>query len=315
MRIVLLGAPGSGKGTQAKLISGNYRVPHISTGEILRAAVAEKSMLGKKIAGVLKAGDLVSDDIVIDAVVEKLRRSESRRGFILDGFPRNIPQAQELDTRLGWVARPLQLALHLSLDQSLLLKRITGRLVCEDCGAVYNKHFSRSKKRGVCDECDSQSLGQRSDDNEEAVRRRLEAYFNETEPLIAYYRAQHKLRTVPADTNKTEIFHFLREVVDLEIRPLEKKVIPNEPRRVRQEKTGTRTSSASSKKLTKKTVQKKATKTRVATKKANAKKSPIKKTSAKKISKKKTVQKKATKTRVATKKTLVKKSGIRKKRK
>ncbi|MBO68227.1 MAG: adenylate kinase, partial [Acidiferrobacteraceae bacterium] len=294
MRIVLLGAPGSGKGTQAKLISGNYRVPHISTGEILRAAVAEKSMLGKKIAGVLKAGDLVSDDIVIDAVVEKLRRPESRRGFVLDGFPRNIPQAQELDTRLGWVTRPLQLALHLSIDQSLLLKRITGRLVCEDCGAVYNKHFFRTKKRGICDECDSRNLGQRSDDNEEAVRRRLEAYFNETEPLIAYYRAQHKLRTVPADTKKTEIFHFLCEVVDLEIRPLEKKVVPNEPRRIIQDKTvptvggrntktseGTvrkRTSPESTKKSKKKATQKKTSRAQVAKKKATQKKSKKKAT-------------------------------------
>ena len=138
MRIVLLGAPGSGKGTQAKMMAESYKVPHISTGEILRAAVDEKSPLGKKIAGIMKSGDFVSDDIVIDAAVNKLRRPESRRGFILDGFPRNIPQAQELDTRLGWVSRPLQLALHFVLDSNVLGKRITGRVVCGDCGAIYN---------------------------------------------------------------------------------------------------------------------------------------------------------------------------------
>ena len=227
MRIVLLGAPGSGKGTQAKMMAESYKVPHISTGEILRAAVAEKSPLGKKIAGIMKSGDFVSDDIVIDAVVNKLRRPESRRGFILDGFPRNIPQAQELDTRLGWVTRPLQLALHFVLDSNILVKRTTGRIVCRDCGAIYNLHFSRPEKRGICDQCESSSLGQRSDDNEKSVRRRLEAYENETAPLIAYYRAQHKLRTVPAAATVPELFRFLCEVVDVEIRPLEKKVIPD----------------------------------------------------------------------------------------
>ena len=227
MRIVLLGAPGSGKGTQAKMMAESYKVPHISTGEILRAEVAEKSPLGKKLAGIMKSGDFVSDDIVIDAVVNKLRRPESRRGFILDGFPRNIPQAQELDTRLGWVTRPLQLALHFVLDSNVLVKRITGRIVCPDCGAIYNQHFSRPEKRGVCDQCESSNLGQRSDDNEKSVRRRLEAYENETALLITYYRAQHKLRTVPADAPAPEIFRYLCEVVDVEIRPLEKKVIPD----------------------------------------------------------------------------------------
>jgi adenylate kinase len=227
MRIVLLGAPGSGKGTQAKMMAESYKVPHISTGEILRAAVVEKSPLGKKIAGIMKTGDFVSDDIVIDAVVSNLRRPESRRGFILDGFPRNIPQAQELDTRLGWVTRPLQLALHFVLDSNILVKRTTGRIVCQDCGAIYNLHFSRPEKRGICDQCESSSLGQRSDDNEKSVLRRLEAYENETAPLIAYYRAQHKLRTVPADATVPELFRFLCEVVDVEIRPLEKKVIPD----------------------------------------------------------------------------------------
>jgi adenylate kinase len=231
MRIVLLGAPGAGKGTQARLMAESYKVPHISTGEILRAAVAEKSPLGKKIAGIMKSGDLVSDDIVIDAVVNKLRRPESRRGFILDGFPRNIPQAQELDTRLGWVGRQLQLAIHFVLDPNVLVKRITGRIVCGDCGAIYNRHFSQPEKRGVCDQCNARNLGQRSDDNEKSVRRRLEAYENETAPLITYYKAQHKLRTLPAEGAEQKIFRFLCEVVDVEIRPLEKKVIPEELRR------------------------------------------------------------------------------------
>ncbi len=134
MRIVLLGFPGSGKGTQAKLMAEKYRVPQISTGDILRAAVADKTEIGKKVAAVMAAGELVSDDIVIDAVTDRVRSAESRRGFVLDGFPRSIPQAQELDTRLGWMSRSLQLVLHFALDHDAVVKRITGRLTCSKCG-------------------------------------------------------------------------------------------------------------------------------------------------------------------------------------
>jgi len=237
MRIVLLGPPGSGKGTQAKMVAENYRVPHISTGEILRANVLEKTSIGKKIASTMKSGDLVSDEIVIDAVVAKLRSPESRRGFILDGFPRNIPQAQELDTRLGWVNRPLQLALHFSLDEKILVKRLSGRIVCEDCGAIYNRYFSTTKKRGICDQCESKNLGQRPDDNVQSVGRRLEAYQNETAPLISYYRAQHKLRTLPSDIGMEEMFKLLCEIVDIEIRPLDKKVVPDTLHKVSRHKS------------------------------------------------------------------------------
>ena len=237
MRIVLLGPPGSGKGTQARMVADNYKVPHISTGEILRANVLEKTLIGKKIASTMKAGDLVSDEIVIDAVVAKLRSPESRRGFILDGFPRNIPQAQELDTRLGWVNRTLQLALHFSLDEKILVKRLSGRIVCEDCGAIYNRYFSTTKKRGICDQCESKNLGQRPDDNVQSVGRRLEAYQNETAPLISYYRAQHKLRTLPSDIGMEEMFKLLCEIVDIEIRPLDKKVVPDTLHKVSRHKS------------------------------------------------------------------------------
>jgi len=159
MRIVLLGVPGSGKGTQAKLMAEKYRVPQISTGDILRAAVADKTEVGKKVAAVMAAGDLVSDDIVIDAVTDRLRGPESRRGFVLDGFPRNIPQAQELDTRLGWMGRPVQLVLHLAVEEDVIIKRVTGRLTCANCGAIFNKFFSPPAKKGVCDQCGSKKTG------------------------------------------------------------------------------------------------------------------------------------------------------------
>ncbi len=225
MRIVLLGVPGSGKGTQAKLMAEKYRVPQISTGDILRAAVADKTEVGKKVAAVMSAGDLVSDDIVIDAVTDRLRGAESRRGFVLDGFPRNIPQAQELDTRLGWLGRPVQLVLHLAVEDDVVIKRATGRLTCANCGAIFNKFFAPPAKKGVCDHCGSKKLEHRDDDNAKTVRARLESYERDTLPLISYYRAQHKLRTIPASDAANGIFGAICEVVDTEIRPLDKKVV------------------------------------------------------------------------------------------
>jgi len=225
MRIVLLGVPGSGKGTQAKLMAEKYRVPQISTGDILRAAVADKTEVGKKVAAVMSAGDLVSDDIVIDAVTDRLRGAESRRGFVLDGFPRNIPQAQELDTRLGWLGRPVQLVLHLAVEHDVVIKRATGRLTCANCGAIFNKFFAPPAKKGVCDHCGSKKLEHRDDDNAKTVRARLESYERDTLPLISYYRAQHKLRTIPASDAANGIFGAICEVVDTEIRPLDKKVV------------------------------------------------------------------------------------------
>ncbi|HCL93871.1 MAG TPA: adenylate kinase [Gammaproteobacteria bacterium] len=225
MRIVLLGVPGSGKGTQAKLMAEKYRVPQISTGDILRAAVSDKTEVGKKVAAVMAAGDLVSDDIVIDAVTDRLRAAESRRGFVLDGFPRNIPQAQELDTRLGWMGRPVQLVLHLAVEDDVVVKRVTGRLTCANCGAIFNKFFSPPAKRDVCDQCGSKKLEHRDDDNAKTVRARLASYERDTSPLISYYRAQHKLRTIPASGGTDGIFGAICEVVDTEIRPLEKKVV------------------------------------------------------------------------------------------
>ena len=225
MRIVLLGAPGSGKGTQAKMMAEAYRVPQISTGDILRKAVADKTEVGKKVAAMIDAGELVSDRIVIDAVTDQLRSSDSRRGFVLDGFPRTIPQAQELDTRLGWMGRPVQLVLHFLVDNKVLIKRVINRMSCANCGAIYNKQSSPPKKKGVCDQCGSKKLVSRTDDSEKTMRSRLEAYDQDTAPLISYYRAQHKLRSIPASSIMAHIFDAICDVVDTEIRPMEKKIV------------------------------------------------------------------------------------------
>ena len=225
MRIVLLGAPGSGKGTQAKMMAEAYRVPQISTGDILRKAVADKTEVGKKVAAMMDAGELVSDRIVIDAVTDQLRAPDSRRGFVLDGFPRTIPQAQELDTRLGWMGRPVQLVLHFLVDNKVLIKRVVNRMSCANCGAIYNKQSSPPKKKGVCDQCGSKKLVSRTDDSEKTMRSRLEAYDRDTAPLISYYRAQHKLRSIPASSSMAHIFDAICDVVDTEIRPMEKKIV------------------------------------------------------------------------------------------
>ena len=332
MRIVLLGVPGSGKGTQAKLMAEKYRVPQISTGDILRAAVADKTEVGKKVAAVMAAGDLVSDDIVIDAVTDRLRGPESRRGFVLDGFPRNIPQAQELDTRLGWMGRPVQLVLHLAVEEDVVIKRVTGRLTCANCGAIFNKFFSPPTKKGVCDQCGSKKLEHRDDDNAKTVRARLASYERDTSPLISYYRAQHKLRTIPASGGSDGIFGAICEVVDTEIRPLDKKVVvlqesktqirppaeraeasggsDDEPAKtVKKKAAGASDKQKKKKKVEKKPAAKKAAKK--VTKKTAAKKKVAKKVTkkaAKKAAKK--VTKKVTK-KAASKKTVSKKKVVK----
>lgn len=332
MRIVLLGVPGSGKGTQAKLMAEKYRVPQISTGDILRAAVADKTEVGKKVAAVMAAGDLVSDDIVIDAVTDRLRGPESRRGFVLDGFPRNIPQAQELDTRLGWMGRPVQLVLHLAVEEDVVIKRVTGRLTCANCGAIFNKFFSPPAKKGVCDQCGSKKLEHRDDDNAKTVRARLASYERDTSPLISYYRAQHKLRTIPASGGSDGIFGAICEVVDTEIRPLDKKVVVLQesktqirPPAERAEASGgsdgepaktvkKKAAGASDKQKKKKKVEKKPAAKKAA--KKVTKKTVAKKKVAKKVTKKaakkaaKKVTKKVTK-KAASKKTVFKKKVVK----
>ena len=332
MRIVLLGVPGSGKGTQAKLMAEKYRVPQISTGDILRAAVADKTEVGKKVAAVMAAGDLVSDDIVIDAVTDRLRGPESRRGFVLDGFPRNIPQAQELDTRLGWMGRPVQLVLHLAVEEDVVIKRVTGRLTCANCGAIFNKFFSPPAKKGVCDQCGSKKLEHRDDDNAKTVRARLASYERDTSPLISYYRAQHKLRTIPASGGSDGIFGAICEVVDTEIRPLDKKVVVLQesktqirPPAERAEASGgsdgepaktvkKKAAGASDKQKKKKKVEKKPAAKKAA--KKVTKKTAAKKKVAKKVTKKaakkaaKKVTKKVTK-KAASKKTVSKKKIVK----
>ena len=225
MRIVLLGAPGSGKGTQAKLLVEKYKIPQISTGDLLRAAVAAGSELGKKAKSAMDAGQLVSDDVVLGMIQERLSKSDSKAGFILDGFPRNIPQAQALDAMLARVGQPLQLALLVDVDTEVLMKRITGRRTCGTCGAIYNIYYSIPKVAGKCDKCNGM-LQHRSDDNEGTVRNRLKVYEEQTAPLVSYFKAQGKLRTAKGVGGVNDIFKTVSDIIDAQMRPLAGVTLP-----------------------------------------------------------------------------------------
>jgi adenylate kinase len=214
MRIVLLGAPGSGKGTQAKKLVADYGYPQVSTGDLLRDAVARRTEHGLRAKAAMDAGQLVSDDIVLGILKDRIAQPDAARGFILDGFPRNLAQAQALEGVLEELGQPLDAAVLMDLDHSILLKRLTGRRSCTGCGRVYNIHFLPPPEDGACESCGGE-LVQRADDREETIGRRLEVYRAETEPLVDYYRKLGKLRTVDADGQFDDVYGRLEAALDL----------------------------------------------------------------------------------------------------
>jgi adenylate kinase len=211
--MVLLGAPGSGKGTQAKLLEEKYRLPQISTGDMLREAVAAGTVLGRQAKLAMDAGQLVSDDIVLGIIHERITRADARNGFILDGFPRNVQQAEALDAMLGGLGRPLHLALLVSVDVDDLIQRLVGRRTCLSCGRMYNVFYAPPHLDGRCDECGGR-LRHRSDDNEETIGNRLRVYETQTLPVLDYYRAQEKLRTVKGVGTIEDVFAAIVRIVD-----------------------------------------------------------------------------------------------------
>lgn len=213
MRIILLGAPGSGKSTQAKKLAKKYNVPHISTGDLLRIAVKNKTALGLKIQAVMEAGELVTDDIVLDIIEERLKEPDALYGFILDGFPRNIPQAEALDNMLNTVYQPLEKIVLINVDFDVLMKRLTGRRTCADCGQMYNVYSSAPILSEVCNDCGGKLI-QRADDNEETMRHRFKIYNSQTEPLSAYYQQQGKNINIEGVDNIDTIFERLETLLD-----------------------------------------------------------------------------------------------------
>ncbi len=196
MNIVLLGPPGSGKGTQAKRIAQSRGIPQLSTGDMLRAAVASGTGIGARVKGIMDAGQLVPDDVIIDMIAERTAEPDCRNGFILDGFPRTVRQAEALDEMLAERGLRLDRVIEIAVDEATLIDRISGRLSCRSCGATYHRVYHPPRREGVCDACAAGELVARPDDRPEAVKARFEVYRRQTAPILPYYRDRGVLRTV-----------------------------------------------------------------------------------------------------------------------
>ncbi|HVC37617.1 MAG TPA: adenylate kinase, partial [Gammaproteobacteria bacterium] len=228
MRIVLLGAPGSGKGTQAKKLAVKYRIPHISTGDLLRGALAAATPLGVQAKAAMDAGQLVSDDIVLGIIRERLRANDAKKGFILDGLPRNIAQAQSLDGMLRNLEQPLDCAVLMDVDFDALMQRLTGRRTCENCGATYNIYTNPPRLDDQCDRCGA-TLRHRADDNEVTIGNRLRVYESQTKPLIDLYRNQGRLETINGVGEEDEVFKRMLTVLEPIVKGMRKPKLPPLP--------------------------------------------------------------------------------------
>ncbi len=205
MQIILVGPPGGGKGTQAKMLAERLSVPHISTGDILRGAVRKKTALGMQAEPIMASGGLVPDDLMIGLIKERFGEDDAAKGFILDGFPRTVVQAEKLGTILEGNGSIGVAVVHLLVPDALIVRRIVARRSCGNCGAVYHLENSPPKINGVCDKCGSELI-ERPDDTEAAVTRRLEAFRESTEPVIEYYRKKNLVKEVDGDASVDEVF-------------------------------------------------------------------------------------------------------------
>ena len=213
MRLILLGPPGAGKGTQAKMLKEKFQIPQISTGDILRQAVKDNTELGARAKTVMDAGRLVPDNIVLGLIKERIRQEDCKTGFILDGFPRNITQAEKLSETLQDMNLSIDNVIDLEVDEEEVVERLTGRSTCSECGAMFHQISRPSKVAGVCDGC-SGKLEQRPDDNKETIKERLKVYSESTAPLKEFYSEQGSLKTVEAKGSVEEIFSRVCEMIE-----------------------------------------------------------------------------------------------------
>jgi adenylate kinase len=209
LNIIMLGPPGAGKGTQGRRLEEDFRLPYIATGDMLREAVREGTELGEKANGYMSRGDLVPDEVIIGVIVERIQEEDCRDGFILDGFPRTIPQAEALDSAFAELGRELTAVLLFEVSEEELLRRIAGRRSCVKAGHVYNIHYDPPKREGVCDQ-DGSRLEQREDDQEDKVRHRLQVYEEQTRPLTDYYEERGVLRRFQGSRPPTEVHDHIR---------------------------------------------------------------------------------------------------------
>jgi adenylate kinase len=209
VNLILLGPPGAGKGTQAKMLVEDYGIPQISTGDMLREAVKAGSPMGRQAKAYMDAGALVPDDVVVGIVEERIQKADCHPGFMLDGFPRTTAQADALKSMLGNKGRKIDHVICIEVDNEELIRRLSGRRTCRNCMATYHVKFNPPKRSGVCDRCGGE-LYQRDDDQEEAIRARLKTYENQTQPLIDYYRKEGVLRSVEGRGDVKEVYARIR---------------------------------------------------------------------------------------------------------
>lgn len=212
MNLILMGLPGAGKGTQAEQIVENYNIPHISTGDMFRAAMKEGTELGLKAKSFMDQGQLVPDEVTIGIVRERLGKDDCKKGFLLDGFPRTVAQAEALEVMLSELERTIDYVLHIHVDQSLLMDRLTGRRICKNCGSTYHLIFNPPANEGVCDKCGGE-LYQRADDNAETVGNRLEVNTKQMKPLLDFYQEKGYLRTIDGEQEIDLVFENINELL------------------------------------------------------------------------------------------------------
>lgn len=212
MKIIMLGAPGAGKGTQAKKIAAKYNIPHISTGDIFRANIKNDTELGKKAKTYMDQGLLVPDELVVDLVVDRVNQEDCKNGYVLDGFPRTIPQAEALDKALSELAQKVDYAVDVDVPDENIVHRMSGRRACVGCGATYHLEYAPAKAEGICDVC-GKELILRDDDKPETVQKRLNVYHEQTQPLIDYYTKAGILKTVDGTVDINDVFQAITQIL------------------------------------------------------------------------------------------------------
>ncbi|MEK5062040.1 adenylate kinase [Cytobacillus sp. FSL R5-0596] len=213
MNLVLMGLPGAGKGTQAEKIVQKYGIPHISTGDMFRAAIKDETDLGLKAKSFMDKGELVPDEVTIGIVRERLSKDDCEKGFLLDGFPRTVAQADALESILSDLNKKINYVINIDVDQSILMERLTGRRICKDCGATYHLVFNPPAKDGVCDRCGGE-LYQRADDNEATVQNRLDVNIKQTKPLLDFYETKGYLRNIDGQQDINKVFSDLDALLE-----------------------------------------------------------------------------------------------------